>query len=88
MTLDSDASKVPRVVPGERPGSIAVTPSLEKTLPIGIASGAGWIGGYDWENDRDLGPVRAPGRAVLRAGRGCGVGRLQVRSPKGSRSRH
>src|SRR3954447_22448062 len=76
----SNVSKAPRVRPGDLPGSISVIPSPDDPLPVGIASEAGRVGGFDWEADRDLGPLEAvwslvvgggpvAGRFVLRGGR-------------------
>jgi hypothetical protein len=76
----SNASKAPRVRPGDLPGSIGVSASPDHYMPIGIASNVGRIGGYDWQADRSLGPVEAvwslaigkedvEERFVLRAGR-------------------
>jgi hypothetical protein len=76
----SNARRAPRVGPGELPGSISVIPSPDDPLPVGIASEVGRIGGYDWIEERDLGPREAvwslaigkdpvEGRFVLRAGR-------------------
>jgi hypothetical protein len=55
----SNASKAPRVRPGDLPGSIGVSASPEHYMPIGIASKVGRVGGYDWQADRSLGPVEA-----------------------------
>jgi hypothetical protein len=55
----SNASKAPRVRPGDLPGSIGVSASPDHYMPIGIASNVGRIGGYDWQADRSLGPVEA-----------------------------
>jgi hypothetical protein len=55
--FDSNASRAPRVGHGDVRGSIGVIPSPDRPWPIGIAHEAGRIGGHDWEEERDLGPV-------------------------------
>ena len=76
----SNASSAPRVKPGQLPSAIGVGVPTDISAPIGIAYEAGRIGGYNWENDRDLGPREAAwrlvvgkeeveGRFVLRGGR-------------------
>jgi hypothetical protein len=55
----SNASRAPRVRPGDIPGSIGVSSSPDHYIPIGIASNVGRLGGYDWQADRSLGPVEA-----------------------------
>jgi hypothetical protein len=59
VTYHSNASKAPRVAPGQLPGSISVCASPEHPLTIGIASEVGRLGGYDWGRDEDLGPREA-----------------------------
>jgi hypothetical protein len=76
----SNASTAPRVKPGELPSAIGVAEVPGGSIPVGIAYSAGRIGGYDWENHRELGPIEpvwrlvvrkepVEGRFVLRAGR-------------------
>jgi hypothetical protein len=77
-TYYSNASRAPRVKPGDIPGSIGVTPSPDDHMPIGIASEAGRIGGHDWEADRSLGPKDAVWRLVV--GKEEVEGRFALRS--------
>jgi hypothetical protein len=73
----SNASDAPTVEPGRLPSAIGVTPGPDDNMPIGIAYEAGRIGGYDWENDRNLGPVEAVWRIVV--GREDVEGRFALR---------
>jgi hypothetical protein len=50
---------------GRLPSAIGVGVPLDVSAPIGIAYQAGRIGGYDWEDDRDLGPVEIVWRLVV-----------------------
>lgn len=61
----SNASRARIIAPGDLPGSISVIPSPDNPLPIGIASEVGRVGGYDWESDRDIGPLEAVWRLVV-----------------------
>jgi hypothetical protein len=61
----SNASDAPTSEPGRLPSAIGVTPGPDDNMPIGIAYEAGRIGGYDWENDRNLGPAEIVWRLVV-----------------------
>jgi hypothetical protein len=60
----SNASDAPTVEPGRLPCAIGVQAD-DEPIPIGVAYPAGRVGGYDWEDDRDLGPREAVWRLVV-----------------------
>jgi hypothetical protein len=62
----SNASRAPRVGPGRLPCATGVAEVPGGSIPVGIAYGAGRVGGYDSEDDRDLGPAEAVWRLVVR----------------------
>jgi hypothetical protein len=55
----SNASRKPRVAPGDLPSAIGVAAGPDDTMPIGTAFGAGWIG-------PEGGPPEAVWRLVIR----------------------
>jgi hypothetical protein len=61
----SNASKAPRVAPGDLPGSVGVIRSPGDAMTIGIAFEVGRVGGFGWDTDQDLGPVAAVWRLVI-----------------------
>jgi hypothetical protein len=76
----SNATRADRVRPGQLPSAIGVVEGPGSSWPIGIAYGAGHLGGWRWDTDEDLGPVEpvwrlvvgkdeVDGRFVLRGGR-------------------
>jgi hypothetical protein len=59
----SNASRRPRVAPGELPCAIGVTAELDDSEPIGLAFGVGWI---QPDGQEGGGPLESVWRLVVR----------------------
>ena len=59
----ANARRLARVGPDDLPGSIGVVRSPEEPMPVGIAYGAGHVGG--WRGLEWLGPIEVVWRLVI-----------------------